>query len=157
MFSLSNAPRIYVILAAALALFYLPDNGLCEIHSYTDEDGVRHFVEVPQENASPGNSQEPRNKDSALSRQEAIPDSDEMDAAIQSLSETMMQDPKIMNMIQNLLQNADFQKALQNQDLMDAVQNRDLGALLSDPDFMQLLSSPEIHKIKEKVIENKGE
>ncbi len=69
----------------------------------------------------------------------------------ESLTDRMMSDKEIMNLIQGLQDDPDFKKILADPEIMRAVKNNDFATLLSKPEFMKLLNKPAVRTIEEKV------
>jgi hypothetical protein len=67
------------------------------------------------------------------------------------LQEKMLKDKDVLNLIQSLQQDPDFQKALQNPEIMKAVQAGDIATLQADPEFMKLLNNTTVRNIQKKV------
>jgi len=63
------------------------------------------------------------------------------------LSETMMADEKIMEMIMGLQNNPDFQAVLSDPEMMNAINTGNLEVLLSNPKFLKLLNNSTVESI----------
>jgi len=68
-----------------------------------------------------------------------------------SLQNKMMSDGEIMNMIQGLQNDPEFQEILQDAEIMKAVQAGDVATLVTNPKFMRLLDNRTVKDIKNKV------
>jgi hypothetical protein len=69
----------------------------------------------------------------------------------QALQQQMMSDPEIMNMIQSLQNDPDFQQILQDPEIMKAVNSGDIAALMANQKFMRLLDNKTVHDIGTKL------
>ena len=69
---------------------------------------------------------------------------------IKSLQDKMLNDPEIIQMIQSLQNDPDFQKILRDPEILKAVQNGDLPTLMANPQFMGLLNKQTVQEIKNK-------
>lgn len=70
---------------------------------------------------------------------------------IMSLQNKMMSDGEIMNMIQGLQNDPEFQEILQDPEIMRAVQAGDITTLVANPKFMRLLNNQAVKDIKNRV------
>jgi len=70
---------------------------------------------------------------------------------IMSLQNKMMSDGEIMNMMQGLQNDPEFQEILQDPEIMKAVQAGDISALVANPKFMRLLNNLAVKDIKNKI------
>ena len=70
---------------------------------------------------------------------------------VMSLQNKMMSDGEIMNMIQGLQNDPEFQEILQDPELMKAVEAGDITTLVANPKFMRLLNNQSVKDIKNKV------
>jgi tartrate dehydratase beta subunit/fumarate hydratase class I family protein len=70
---------------------------------------------------------------------------------MKSLQERMTGDQEIMEMIQALKDDEEFQKALQDPEIMTAVSAGDIAALMANPKFMSLLNNRTVKDIQKKV------
>jgi len=70
---------------------------------------------------------------------------------VMSLQNKMMSDGEIMNMIQGLQNDPEFQEILQDPELMKAVHAGDITTLVANPKFMRLLNNQSVKDIKNKV------
>jgi len=70
---------------------------------------------------------------------------------VMSLQNRMMSDGEIMNMIQGLQNDPEFQEILQDPEIMKAVQAGDITALVANPKFMRLLDNQAVKDIKDKI------
>jgi len=70
---------------------------------------------------------------------------------IMSLQNKMMSDGEIMNMMQGLQNDPEFQEILQDPEIMKAVQAGDVSALVANPKFMRLLNNLAVKDIKNKI------
>lgn len=66
---------------------------------------------------------------------------------LKSLQEKMMSDGEVMNTIQSLQNDPDFQKILEDPEIMKAVQAGDINALMANPRFMELTNKPAVQEI----------
>ena len=66
---------------------------------------------------------------------------------LKSLQEKMMSDGEVMNTIQSLQNDPDFQKILEDPEIMKAVQAGDINALMANPRFMELINKPAVQEI----------
>ena len=69
---------------------------------------------------------------------------------VMSLQNKMMSDGEIMNMIQGLQNDPEFQEILQDPELMKAVEAGDITTLVANPKFMRLLNNQAVKDIKNK-------
>jgi len=69
---------------------------------------------------------------------------------VMSLQNKMMSDGEIMNMIQGLQNDPEFQEILQDPEIMKAVQAGDITTLVANPKFMRLLNNHAVKDIKNK-------
>ena len=69
---------------------------------------------------------------------------------VMSLQNKMMSDGEIMNMIQGLQNDPEFQEILQDPELMKAVEAGDITTLVANPKFMRLLNNQSVKDIKNK-------
>ncbi len=69
----------------------------------------------------------------------------------QALQQKMMSDPEIMNMIQSLQNDPDFQQILQDPEIMKAVSSGDINALMANPKFTRILDKKTVHDIGTKL------
>jgi len=69
---------------------------------------------------------------------------------VMSLQNKMMSDGEIMNMIQGLQNDPEFQEILQDPELMKAVHAGDITTLAANPKFMRLLNNQAVKDIKNK-------
>lgn len=69
---------------------------------------------------------------------------------VMSLQNKMMSDGEIMNMIQGLQNDPEFQEILQDPEIMKAVQAGDITTLVANPKFMRLLNNQAVKDIKNK-------
>jgi len=69
---------------------------------------------------------------------------------VMSLQNKMMSDDEVMNMIQGLQNDPEFQEILQDPEIMKAVQAGDIAALTANPKFMRLLNNQAVKDIKNK-------
>ena len=69
---------------------------------------------------------------------------------VMSLQNRMMSDGEIMNMIQGLQNDPEFQEILQDPEIMKAVQAGDITTLVANPKFMRLLNNQAVKDIKNK-------
>jgi len=69
---------------------------------------------------------------------------------VMSLQNRMMSDGEIMNMIQGLQNDPEFQEILQDPELMKAVEAGDITTLVANPKFMRLLNNQAVKDIKNK-------
>ncbi len=70
---------------------------------------------------------------------------------LKSLQEKMMSDGQVMNTIQSLQNDPDFQRILEDPEIMKAVQAGDINALMANPHFMELLNKPAVQEIGKRV------
>lgn len=70
---------------------------------------------------------------------------------LKSLQEKMLSDGEVMNTIQSLQNDPDFQKLLQDPEIMKAVQAGDINALMANPRFMELLNKPAVQEIGKRI------
>lgn len=80
-------------------------------------------------------------------------DTADVKSEVESLQEMMKNNPEIMEMIQSLQNDPEFQKALQDPSILNAVNSGDIAALMSNPQFMKLLENSTVQKIEKKVQE----
>ena len=66
---------------------------------------------------------------------------------IQSLTQSLMGNEKIMSMITGLQNDPEIQKIIQNPAIMEAVNSGDIMTLMSNPEFKKLLENPKIKGI----------
>lgn len=69
---------------------------------------------------------------------------------VMSLQNKMASDGEIMNMIQGLQSDPEFQEILQDPEIMKAVQTGDITTLVANPKFMRLLNNQAVKDIKNK-------
>jgi len=69
----------------------------------------------------------------------------------QALQQQMLSDPEIMNMIQSLQNDPDFQQILQDPEIMKAVSSGDIAALMANQKFMRILNNKTVHDIGTKL------
>ncbi len=72
-------------------------------------------------------------------------------AEISSLTEKMMADGEIMEMIQSLRDDPAFQKALEDPEIRKAVSTGDTAALMTNPKFLELMNNATVRDIQQKV------
>ena len=65
----------------------------------------------------------------------------------QALQQRMISDPEIMNMIQSLQNDPDFQQILQDPEIMKAVSSGDIATLMANPKFTRILDNKTVHDI----------
>ena len=70
---------------------------------------------------------------------------------LQAVILMMMKDKEVMEMIQSLQQDPEFQKILEDPAVMNAVKRGDTSALMRNPKFMKLLSHPKVQEIRDKI------
>ncbi len=70
---------------------------------------------------------------------------------IQALQQQMMSDQEIMNMIQSLQNDPDFQQVLQDPEIMKAVSGGDMATLMANPKFMRILDNKTVRDIGTKL------
>jgi hypothetical protein len=70
---------------------------------------------------------------------------------VQSLQKKMLGDKEIMNLIESLRNDPEFQKILEDPALLKAVESGDIAALQANPDFMKLLNNATVKEIGKKV------
>jgi hypothetical protein len=70
---------------------------------------------------------------------------------IQTLQKQMMSDQGIMNMIQSLQNDPDFQQVLQDPEIMKAISSGDITTLMANPKFMRILDNKTVHDIETKL------
>jgi hypothetical protein len=70
---------------------------------------------------------------------------------LKSLQEKMMSDGEVMNTIQTLQNDPEFQKILEDPEIMKAVQAGDINALMANPRFMELLNKPAVQEIGKRI------
>jgi hypothetical protein len=70
---------------------------------------------------------------------------------IQTLQKQMMNDQEIMNMIQSLQNDPDFQQVLQDPEIMKAISSGDIATLMANPKFMRILDNKTVHDIETKL------
>jgi len=68
-----------------------------------------------------------------------------------ALQEKMLRDKDVLNMIQSLQNDPDFQKIMENPEIMKAVQAGDIATLQANPEFMKLLNNATVRDIQKKV------
>lgn len=66
---------------------------------------------------------------------------------LKSLQEKMTSDGEVMNTIQSLQNDPDFQKILEDPEIMKAVQAGDINALMANPRFKELINKPAVQEI----------
>jgi hypothetical protein len=66
---------------------------------------------------------------------------------VQELRQSLMSDPKTLEMILSLQDDPEVRAILQDPDLMKSLNSGDMEALISDPKFMKLLNNPMIQDI----------
>jgi hypothetical protein len=69
----------------------------------------------------------------------------------QALQQQMMSDPEIMNMIQSLQNDPDFQQILQDPEIIKAMSSGDIAALMANPKFTRILDNKTVHDIGTKL------
>ena len=67
--------------------------------------------------------------------------------AMQAVQETMLSDPQIFTLIQDLMQDPDVVKIIQDSGLMDDITTMNPDTIQQNPDFQRLLQNPKIQKI----------
>ena len=70
---------------------------------------------------------------------------------VNSLEDKMLGDSEIMDTIQALQNDPDFQKVLQDPEIMKALQTGDIAALMRNPQFMKLLNKQAVKDINKKL------
>ena len=70
---------------------------------------------------------------------------------LKSLQEKMTSDGEVMNTIQTLQNDPEFQKILEDPEIMKAVQAGDINALMANPRFMELLNKPAVQEIGKRI------
>ncbi len=79
------------------------------------------------------------------------PEGGDTSTQVKSLEQKMMSDQEVMNRIQSLQNDPEFQKILQDPEIMKAVNSNDVAALMANPQFMKLLQHPTVQEIEKKV------
>jgi len=74
-----------------------------------------------------------------------------VDNTIQTLQQSMTQNPQIMEMIQTLQNDPEIQSLIQDKDIMEAVTAGDINTLMSDPEFIKIFENPSIQQIQKEV------
>jgi hypothetical protein len=69
----------------------------------------------------------------------------------QALQQQMMNDEEILNMIQSLQNDPDFQQVLQDPEIMKAVSSGDIATLMANPKFMRILDNKTVRDIGTKL------
>jgi hypothetical protein len=69
---------------------------------------------------------------------------------IGALQKKMLNDSEILDMVQSLQNDPDFQKALEDPEIMKAVKAGDIPALTANPKFMKLLDNATVKEIQNK-------
>ncbi len=72
-------------------------------------------------------------------------------AEISALTEKMMSDREIMQMIESLRDDPAFQKALDDPDIRKAVSSGDTAALMRNPKFLDILNNATVRDIQKKM------
>ena len=72
-------------------------------------------------------------------------------AEISSLTEKMMNDSEVMDMIQSLKDDPSFQKALEDPEFMKAVAAGDTAALMANPKFLEIMNNATVRDIQRKM------
>lgn len=70
---------------------------------------------------------------------------------VKSLQDAMLGQADIMNMIQGLQNDPEFQKILKDPEIMKAIQAGDITALMANPRFMKLLNNQVVREINKKL------
>jgi len=78
---------------------------------------------------------------------------DAMDEQIQGLQKSMMSDKEVMNLIQSLQNDPDFEKALDDPEMMKAINENNIPALMNNPKFMKLMNNKTIKQIQNEMEE----
>lgn len=74
-----------------------------------------------------------------------------VDNTIQDLQKSMTQNPQIMELIQTLQNDPEFQSLIQDKDIMDAVTAGDINTLMANPAFIKIFENPSIQQIQKEV------
>ena len=80
------------------------------------------------------------------------PDSGDAGNQFQELRQSMMNDPKILEMIFSLQDDPEVQEILKDPSIMKSLKSGNIEALMSNPKVMKLLNNPKIQDIKKKVL-----
>jgi hypothetical protein len=72
-------------------------------------------------------------------------------AEISSITEKMIADGEIMDMIQTLKNDPSFQKAMEDPAILDAVKNGDTAALMANPKFLEIMNNATVRDIQKKM------
>ncbi len=72
-------------------------------------------------------------------------------AEVSSLTEKMMADGEIMEMIRSLKDDPAFQKALEDPEIRNAVSTGDTASLMANPKFLELMNNATVREIQQKV------
>lgn len=68
-----------------------------------------------------------------------------------TLKDAMMGDPAVMDIVEGLRDDPDFQAVIGDPELMSAIQSGDISALLANPKFQRLLEKEEVQKIGKRI------
>ncbi len=72
-------------------------------------------------------------------------------AGLSALTEKMMSDSEVMEMIQSLKNDPSFQKALEDPEIMKAVAAGDTAALMANPKFLEIMNNATVRDIQRKM------
>ena len=75
-----------------------------------------------------------------------------VDNTIQTLQQSMTQNPQIMELIQTLQNDPEIQSLIQDEGIMDAVNAGDINTLMSNPEFIKIFENPSIQQIQKEVV-----
>ena len=87
----------------------------------------------------------------AIRKQGSAPLQSNAGDQVNSLEDKMLGDSEIMDTIQTLQNDPDFQKVLQDPEIMKALQTGDIAALMRNPQFMKLLNKQAVKDINKKL------
>lgn len=70
---------------------------------------------------------------------------------VRHMTNRMKSDPGIMEIIQSLQHDPDFERVMRDPAIIKAIQEGDLNSLLNNPDFLKLLNHPKVQQIYRKM------
>lgn len=124
------------------------NNGIYTLHSASlgeikvETEKIRRIDTKSQETAPADNP--PLNIDPNLVKSE-----------INKVHRQIANDPEIIQKVNNLADDAEFQEAMKDPELIKAAKSQDIAALMSNGKFMNLIKNPKVKEIENKLQETK--